>query len=331
MTLQLAIIFVGVLTTVGVLGYMANSLIAGPQDMLRRRAARLRKREGKPEGGRNPKAQAVANLRRTEAKSVPFIEELVKRVMPRQSALRDRIARTGLQMAIGTYAVINLGLAVAVTVVVMIMLQMPLAAAAAIGVAAGVGLPHFALGMLAGRRRKNFIAILPDAIDLIVRGLKSGLPVTESIAIVGREMAAPVGPEFRQIADSVRIGGSLDQVMWATAQRLNVAEFNFFVISLSIQRETGGNLGETLANLSDILRRRRAMFMKVRAMSSEARASAAILSALPFIVSVIVYILNPEYISMLFVDPRGLMLTAAGVGSLLFGIGIMAKMIRFEI
>lgn len=155
--------------------------------------------------------------------------------------------------------------------------------------------------------------------------------MTESIATVGREMEDPVGVEFRRIADGVRFGQQLEEVLWETAKRLSLPEFNFFVISLSVQRETGGNLGETLANLSDILRRRKQMKLKIKAMSSEARASAMILGSLPFVMFGIVYAMNPSYASELFTDPRGMMMAAAGVTSMMIGIGVMAKMVRFEI
>ena len=210
-------------------------------------------------------------------------------------------------------------------------LHLPAAAAALVGLVAGLGLPHFGVGFLAGRYRGKFTAVLPEAVDLMVRGLKSGLPVTESIASVAREMQQPLATEFRRVSDGVRFGRSLEDVLWEMARRLAVPEFNFFVISLSIQRETGGNLAETLTNLSDILRRRRQMRLKVKAMSSEAKASAWILGSLPFAMFGIVYCVNPGYASTLFNDPRGLMMVGAGAVSLGIAVAVIMKMIRFEI
>jgi tight adherence protein B len=210
-------------------------------------------------------------------------------------------------------------------------LHLPVAAAAFAALAIGVGLPHVVVGILSRRRRARFIALLPDAMDLMVRGLKSGLPVTESIASAGREMSAPLGPEFRRVTDNVRLGRGLEEVLWETAARLDIPEFNFFVISLSIQRETGGNLAETLANLSDILRRRKQMKLKIKALSSEARASAGILGVLPFAMFALIRLVNPSYIEVLYTDPRGqIMLAGAGV-VLTIGFVVMAKMVRFEI
>jgi tight adherence protein B len=181
------------------------------------------------------------------------------------------------------------------------------------------------------KRLARFIALFPDAIDLIVRGLKSGLPVIESVAAAGREMADPVGSEFRRIADAVKFGQTLEDAMWETAARLDTPEFKFFVISLAVQRETGGNLAETLGNLSDILRRRRQMRLKIKAMSSEARASAMILGSLPFVMFGIVYLMNPGYESMLFTDPRGRLVLIGGLVIMATGIAVMRKMVRFEI
>ena len=172
---------------------------------------------------------------------------------------------------------------------------------------------------------------LPEAIDLMVRGLKSGLPVTESIGTVAREMQQPLATEFRRVTDGVRFGRGLEEVMWEAARRLDIPEFNFFVISLSIQRETGGNLAETLTNLSDILRRRRQMRQKIKAMSSEAKASAYILGSLPFAMFGIVYCVNPGYASMLFTDPRGLFMLGGGLVSLGIAVLVIVKLIRFEI
>jgi len=200
-----------------------------------------------------------------------------------------------------------------------------------LGVIAGVGLPHLFVGRMASKRLKLFTSQFPDAIDLIVRGLKSGLPVTESISAVGHEMADPVGFEFRHISDCVKFGQPLEEALWETARRLDTPEFKFFVISISVQRETGGNLSEALGNLSDILRRRRQMGLKIKAMSSEAKASAIILGSLPFIMFGIIFAMNPEYEMALFNDPRGQMMLGAGLGIMSLGILVMNKMVRFEI
>jgi tight adherence protein B len=199
------------------------------------------------------------------------------------------------------------------------------------GFGIGLALPHFLVGHLGARRSKKFIHNFPEAIDLIVRGLKSGLPTQEGIKVVANEMGDPIGTEFREIADSLKLGKTLDDALWDAAKRIDIPEFKFFVISLAVQRETGGNLAETLENLGNILRARRQMKVKVKAMSSEAKASAIIIGSLPFIMFLIIFLMNPGYASDLFTDNRGIMMVMAGLTSMGFGIAVMAKMIRFEI
>ncbi|MCP4618437.1 MAG: pilus assembly protein TadB, partial [Bradyrhizobium sp.] len=176
-----------------------------------------------------------------------------------------------------------------------------------------------------------FTAKFPDAIELLVRGLRSGLPITETMGVVGQEVDGPVGEEFRAVSDKMKIGKSLDAALQETADRLGTPEFQFFTITIQIQRETGGNLAETLANLADVLRKRAQMKLKIKAMSSESKASALIVGALPFIVFALVWFINNNYMANFFADQR---LMIAGAGGLLWmGIGafIMAKMVNFEI
>ena len=201
----------------------------------------------------------------------------------------------------------------------------------AIGLAAGAGLPHMVIGHLIKKRYNNFTTKFPDAIELLVRGLRSGLPVTETLNVVSAEVPGPVGEEFKLVTERIRIGRSMDDALQDTADRLNMAEFNFFCITIAIQRETGGNLAETLANLADVLRKRAQMKLKIRAMSSESKASAYIVGSLPFMVFIMIYMVNPLYLGGFFADPR---LMIAGLGGLTWmsiGVFIMAKMVSFEI
>ncbi|MBM3487172.1 MAG: hypothetical protein FJX67_11165 [Alphaproteobacteria bacterium] len=148
---------------------------------------------------------------------------------------------------------------------------------------------------------------------------------------VGNEFVGPVGQEFRIVADKLKLGQQMDQALLEAGVRINSPEFKFFVISLAVQRETGGNLAETLENLGDLLRKRRQMLLKIRVRSSEARASAMILGSLPFIMFAIMYLLNPGYVMMLFNDPRGVVMTMAALASIGFGILVVAKLSKFEI
>jgi len=181
------------------------------------------------------------------------------------------------------------------------------------------------------RRIAQFTARFPDAIELMVRGLRSGLPITETLGVIGSELPGPVGIEFRGIGDRIKIGKTMEAALQETAEKLGTPEFQFFTITLQIQRETGGNLAETLSNLAEVLRKRSQMKLKVAAMSSESKASAYIIGALPFIVFSMIYYINAKYMSGFFSEPR---LMIAGMGGLTWmgiGVFIMSRMINFEI
>jgi tight adherence protein B len=181
------------------------------------------------------------------------------------------------------------------------------------------------------RRLNQFNAKFPDAIELLVRGLRSGLPVTETLQVAATEVPGPVGEEFKAVVERIKIGRTMEEALQETADRLGTPEFQFFVITLAIQRETGGNLAETLSNLSDVLRKRAQMKLKIRAMSSESKASAYIVGALPFIVFGLIMWINPHYMNGFFSDER---LIVTGLGGLVWmsiGAFIMAKMVSFEI
>src|SRR6478609_10453781 len=165
----------------------------------------------------------------------------------------------------------------------------------------------------------------------MVRGLRSGLPITETLGIVASELQGPVGVEFRLVNDKMKIGRTMEVALQETADRIGTPEFQFFVITLAIQRETGGNLAETLSNLADVLRKRAQMKLKIRAMSSESKASAYIVGALPFIVFGLIWWINPNYIGKFFVDERLILTGLGGMCWMGIGVFIMAKMVSFEI
>jgi tight adherence protein B len=195
----------------------------------------------------------------------------------------------------------------------------------------GAGIPHMVVGFLVKSRVGKFNSKFPDGIELLVRGLRSGLPVGETLGVVAAELPGPVGEEFKAVVERMKIGRTMEESLQVTADKLGTPEFQFFVITLAIQRETGGNLAETLSNLADVLRKRAQMKLKIKAMSSESKASAYIVGALPFIVFGMVWWINPNYIGGFFTDER---LIVTGLGGLVWmGIGafIMAKMVSFEI
>jgi len=248
----------------------------------------------------------------------------------RSEALALRLHRTGKGWTLNQYIYTSVGLGLGVAALVFLKAHTLLLALPA-GLLVGAGLPHFVVGRAINKRTNAFVTRFPDALELLVRGLRSGLPITETLGVVAHELPGPVGEEFKLVTDRMKVGRTMDEALQDTADRLDMAEFSFFCITLAIQRETGGNLAETLANLADVLRKRAQMKLKIRAMSSESKASAYIVGALPFIVFALLYWINPAYMGKFFIDER---LIVAGLGAMCWlGIGafIMAKMVSFEI
>jgi len=248
----------------------------------------------------------------------------------RADKLRLRLAQTGKKWTLQQYLSASGGLAFVVLTILWLK-GAPVYLALSGGLLLGAGLPHMVINFLMASRIKKFTAHFPDAIELLVRGLKSGLPVGETLGVVAKEIPGPVGEEFKLVVEKIKIGKSMEESLQETADRLGTAEFQFFVITLAIQRETGGNLAETLANLADVLRKRAQMKLKIRSMSSESKASAYIVGALPFFVFGMIWFVNPDYLAGFFHEQR---LIIAGLGGALWmsmGVFIMAKMVSFEI
>jgi tight adherence protein B len=269
-------------------------------------------------------------MRRILAARETKLEGYFSQLIPNPALLRKRIEMTGKDWTLSHYGVAAL-IITTVTAVLMLLQGLPIILALLAGIAAGLGLPHMVIGSMIKRRITKFTSKFPDAIELLVRGLRSGLPISETLGVVGSELPGPVGEEFRMVADKMKIGRTMEAALQETADRLGTPEFQFFVITLAIQRETGGNLAETLSNLADVLRKRAQMKLKISAMSSESKASAYIIGSLPFGVFGIIMFLNPRYMGTFFVDER---LIIAGLGGLVWmGIGafIMRQMINFEI
>ena len=244
--------------------------------------------------------------------------------------LRLRLAQTGKKWTLQQYMYASGGLAF-VIMAILLLNGVSFLIGLLIGLLIGAGLPHMVVNFLVGRRIKNFTTNFPDAIELLVRGLKSGMPVSETLSVIAKEIAGAVGEEFKLVVEKIKIGKSMEDALQETADRLGTAEFQFFVITLAIQRETGGNLAETLANLADVLRKRAQMKLKIRAMSSEARASAYIVGSLPFFVSGMIWTVNQKYLEGFFHEPRLMIAGVVGAVWMAIGVFIMAKMVSFEI
>jgi tight adherence protein B len=314
---------------IGVVGALTLAYFGmrGPSasSSLKRRIELVKERHGDIIAG-----SAQAQIRKLMAQRASRIEGYASTLIPKPALLRKRLEMTGKDITLGKYATICLIIGLVVASALMLR-GAPLLLSLLVGMFFGIGGPHFIIGKLILRRIKKFNSNFPDAIELMVRGLRSGLPITETLGIVAGEISGPVGIEFRMVADKMKIGRTMEAALQETADRLGTAEFQFFVITLAIQRETGGNLAETLSNLADVLRKRAQMKLKIRAMSSESKASAYIVGSLPFVVFTLVWFINPKYMQGFFVDER---LMVAGLGGLIWmGIGgfIMAKMVNFEI
>jgi tight adherence protein B len=280
--------------------------------------------------GASPAALVAQSLARSGS-ATPKIDRVAHRWVPRRELLAARLARTGRPISIGQYALASVGCAVLATAAVLVLSPLGAVASGLIGTCIGLWLPHRVVGRMGNRRVAAFMALFPDAIDLMVRALRSGLPVSEAIINAGNEVPDPVGDEFRLIESGMRLGRDLESLLWDIAKRIDAPEFRFFIIAMSVQRETGGNLAETLGNLAEALRRRRQVRAKVRAMSSETRATTMILGGLPVVVIGLLFLTSPDYLKPLFHDGRGYFLDGVALGMLITGVSIMNRMARFEI
>ncbi len=317
------LLFAAGLMALMVVGYTAMSgPSAGKESTRRLQAVRFRHSE-------STDTKVESQLKKAIASRKPRATKLAGSGS-RIEALAIRLERTGKGWTVQQYFYASLGVFLGVAVLVYLRSGAFLLAAI-VGLILGLGLPHLVVNFFINRRTTQFNAKFADAIELLVRGLRSGLPVTETLGIVSSEIPGPVGEEFKGITERIKIGRTMEDSLQTTADRLGIPEFNFFCITLAIQRETGGNLAETLSNLADVLRKRTQMKLKIRAMSSESKASAYIVGSLPFIVFGLIWWINPDYVAGFFEEDR---LIVAGLGGMLWmsiGVFIMAKMVSFEI
>ena len=288
------------------------------------------------------------NRRATVAKSEPVARNADKNLRSRreqvEGTLRDlearrlkekkiplgaRLTQAGLSWTTRKFVVVSAGLA-AMFFAGAMFAGGGLVGAAGLAFAAGFGLPRWALSFLKKRREKAFLKALPDAVDVIVRGIKAGLPLFESIKVVAADAPEPLRSEFLAIIETQAIGMPLSDACARLFERMPVPEANFFGIVVAIQQKSGGNLSEALGNLSKVLRDRKKMAEKIQAMSMEAKASAAIIGALPPIVMILVYLTTPDYIALLWTHPTGQLMLVGCVIWMSTGIFVMKKMINFD-
>jgi tight adherence protein B len=320
-----------VIMTAGAFGTLLLIYVAlagpSPAKAQSRRLVGLRERHSK-----SAEVAAQAQLKRILAnhQKSSRMDGMAQSIIPNPALLRRRLEQTGKSWTLAQYLMAGAGIGTFVALLLLVK-GAPLLLSLFAAIIAGLGVPHFVVGKLINRRVAQFTSKFPDAIELMVRGLRSGLPISETLGIVADEVPGPVAVEFRNVSDKMKIGRTMESALQEAADRLGTPEFQFFVITLGIQRETGGNLAETLSNLADVLRKRGQMKLKIKAMSSESKASAWIVGSLPFIVFTMIWFINTSYMAGFFSDER---LMIAGMGGLVWmgiGVFIMSKMVSFEI
>ena len=281
------------------------------------------------------RAEPIARTARGPQKSRrDTIESTLKEVEERNRKhksppLNVRITQAGLTWSKQTFFIVS-GIIGAVMFLAGLVSNVGLLTSAGLGFVGAVGIPRWLLGYLKKRREQKFLNGFPDAVDVIVRGVKAGLPLLDCIKMISIDAPEPVRSEFRAILETQAIGMPLGEACGKLYERMPLPEANFFGIVIAIQQKAGGNLAETLSNLSRVLRDRKKMKAKIQAMSQEAKASAGIIGALPLAVMTLVWITSPAYINLLFTEPLGNIMLAGSAMWMAMGVLVMKKMINFD-
>jgi len=302
----------------------------GGDEKTQKRMAAVAKPEGKARSRGATPQQDAAQKRKNVAVMLKDVEKnrAAKKEKP---TMRRRLEQAGFPKASPRSFWMLCGIVALVAAGVAILLHQKPLVIVLVVFAAGLGLPRWVLGFLTARRKKKFTENFANAIDVIVRSVKSGLPTNEALRIVAREAPNPVGSEFHNLVESLKVGVTMEQGLKRMMESMPTAEVGFFAIVMTIQGKSGGNLSEALGNLAAVLRDRRRLRGKIKAMSSEAKASAMIIGSLPVAVMGIVYLTTPAYIMKLFTEKAGNLMLAACVIWMSVGIMVMRKMINFKI
>ncbi|RZJ41416.1 MAG: type II secretion system F family protein [Brevundimonas sp.] len=274
--------------------------------------------------------KAAANTPEARRKQIMTqLQESERAERKARVSLAAKLKQAGLSTTVRTFWIISAVLGVfAFLLPLMFGLNLLISLGAA--VVFGLGLPRWIVGFLGKRRMKKFSSHFADAVDVIVRGIKSGLPVHDCFKIIARESPAPLGPEFQKLVEGMGVGLTLPQALDKMYERMPTPELKFFAIVIAIQQKTGGNLAEALSNLTTVLRARKMMGEKIKALSSEATASAGIIGSLPPAVMILVSLTTPAYMAKLFTDPRGQFMLLVAIIMMSFGVFVMKKMISFK-
>ncbi len=318
----LAFAFLATAAVGGLAWVFLYPLLSGEQKAASRRAA-----VAKPE----PAARQTDRNQRSRREQVEgTLKDLdARRLKEKKVPLSARLVQAGLDWSPRKFMVISAILGV-IAFAMALLIGRGLLGAAGMAFAAGFGLPRWGLSYLKKRREKAFLKALPDAVDVIVRGIKAGLPLFDSIKVVAADAPEPLKGEFVAIIETQAIGMPLGEACARLFERMPVPEANFFGIVVAIQQKSGGNLSEALGNLSKVLRDRKKMAEKIQAMSMEAKASAGIIGSLPPIVMLLVYLSTPDYIALLWTHPTGQLMLCGCVVWMSIGIFVMKKMINFD-
>jgi len=285
---------------------------------------------GGPKQNNAAKKAAAANTPEARRKQIMLqLQESERAERKARVSLAAKLKQAGLATKVSTFWIIS-GVLAVIAFLLPLLFGLNLLFGVGAAVVFGLGLPRWVVGFLGKGRRKKFSSHFADAVDVIVRGIKSGLPVHDCFKIIARESPAPLGPEFQRLVEGIGVGLTVAQALDKMYERMPTPELKFFSIVMAIQQKTGGNLAEALNNLSVVLRARKMMGEKIKALSSEATASAGIIGSLPPAVMVLVSLTTPAYMARLFTDPRGQFMLLIAVTMMAFGVFVMKKMIAFK-
>ena len=314
---------------VGGVGWVAVGAMGDAQAKRRVNRAVGTSNANRAKRGNGAQDQA-AQRRKQIADSLKDIEQKQKDQRAKSISLKARIQQAGMDFSPTAFWIGSLVAALVMAAIAFLTGQSLLVVGGAT-IVGGLGLPRWWLGFLRGGRQKKFTQEFANSLDVIVRGVKSGLPLNECLKIIASESPDPVGSEFKLLVDGIAMGVSLEDNLNRMCERMPLAELNFFRTVLIIQQKTGGNLAETLGNLSIVLRSRKLMREKISALSSEAKSSAAIIGSLPPGVLGIVYATTPSYMNLMFTHPTGQLMLLGGATWMFMGIMVMRGMINFKI
>lgn len=301
-----------------------NSLMRRRRDV----ALGLRAGSGQSRGGRETADDRPT--RRSIEETLRNIEQKSRAQHRGRTSLPSRLRRAGLTWTPTTYRGTSAGLALVIAGGLWIGLGLAPLPSVGLGLAAGLWLPHAFVKFRINRQQRAFTTAFPDALDIIVRGVRAGIPLTDCMRIVGTESQQPVRAEFRTTVEDLVMGLAVEEAVQRMSDRVGLEEARFFAIVIAIQTKTGGNLSEALGNLSIVLRDRAKMRRKIRSMSSESKASAGIIGSLPPIVCFLVFMTSPGYVGLLFTTVAGNLLLAGSGLWMLCGILVMRNMINFD-